>query len=245
MRMACTITCLALGSALAMAQVESPVKQAPTKPGDSHHSDGRTVSPENKGIQQPQGPTGPIDTTSGGAPPESPQGQSPPGMQSAPGGSAKTVVDPEAAKKEPVAKAGQVRATHQPSADGIFERGVLTVPGSDPDNQTAPAKFSKRTDAADQLPIAAYALMHLRSEQRDRIHEILQKRMGLSGSTFHIEPVVGAEIPSEAVLQNLQPLPESLVRDIPELKGLAFIGQGNQTLLVSSTMHRVLAVVGQ
>jgi hypothetical protein len=43
--------------------------------------------------QQPQGSTGPLDTTTGGAPAESPQGQSPPGMQAAPEGSSKTIVD--------------------------------------------------------------------------------------------------------------------------------------------------------
>jgi hypothetical protein len=41
--------------------------------------------------QQPQGSTGPLDTTSGGAPAESPQGQSPPGMQAAPEGSSKII----------------------------------------------------------------------------------------------------------------------------------------------------------
>jgi len=43
--------------------------------------------------QQPQGPTGPLDTTQGGAPAESPQGQSPPGMQAAPEGSGKRIRD--------------------------------------------------------------------------------------------------------------------------------------------------------
>lgn len=40
--------------------------------------------PEEKGQPQPQGWTGPVNTGSGGAPAESPQGQSPPGMQAAP-----------------------------------------------------------------------------------------------------------------------------------------------------------------
>lgn len=31
--------------------------------------------------EQPQGPTGPLDTTSGGVTPSSPQGDAPPGMQ--------------------------------------------------------------------------------------------------------------------------------------------------------------------
>ena len=38
--------------------------------------------------------TGPLDTSSGGAPAESPQGQSPPSMQAAPEGSSKTIVKP-------------------------------------------------------------------------------------------------------------------------------------------------------
>ncbi|MGY8706153.1 hypothetical protein RAD16_10490 [Bradyrhizobium sp. 18BD] len=51
-------------------------------------------APEEKGQLQPQGWTGPLDTKSGGAPPESPQGQSPPGMQAAPDGSTKVVTEP-------------------------------------------------------------------------------------------------------------------------------------------------------
>ena len=61
--------------------------------GDSSHSTGRSEVPSTQGQLQPQGPTGPIDTKSGGAPAESPQGQTPPGMQAAPEGSDKTIVD--------------------------------------------------------------------------------------------------------------------------------------------------------
>lgn len=72
---------------------------AQTQPDDkstsaSEHSTGRTESPEEKGVKQPQGWTGPIETKSGGAPASSPQGQSPPGMQAAPEGSDKTMVEP-------------------------------------------------------------------------------------------------------------------------------------------------------
>ena len=62
-------------------------------PGDSPHSTGRTYQ-STEGQNQPQGSTGPLETTTGGAPAESPQGQSPPGMQAAPEGSSKTIVDP-------------------------------------------------------------------------------------------------------------------------------------------------------
>jgi hypothetical protein len=43
-------------------------------------------------VTQPQGKTGPINTKSeGGAPASSPQGETPPGMQSAPNGSRETI----------------------------------------------------------------------------------------------------------------------------------------------------------
>jgi hypothetical protein len=43
---------------------------------------------------QPQGETGPLTTTTGGAPASSPQGETPPGMQSAPQGSSEKTVAP-------------------------------------------------------------------------------------------------------------------------------------------------------
>ncbi len=45
-------------------------------------SDGRT-NPQNQ--PSPQGPTGPLNTTSDGAPAANPRGETPPGMQSGPG----------------------------------------------------------------------------------------------------------------------------------------------------------------
>jgi hypothetical protein len=74
--------------------VTAQTKNEDNKPGDSPHSTGRTVLPDNKGQLQPQGWTGPLDTGSGGAPAESPQGGTPPPMQPAPGGASKSIVDP-------------------------------------------------------------------------------------------------------------------------------------------------------
>ena len=92
MRLILAALCVAVCTSMASAQTQSENKQ----PGDSQHSTGRTVLPDDsQGQPQPQGRTGPITTGSGGAPPESPQGQSPPGMQAAPGGSSKTIVDPK------------------------------------------------------------------------------------------------------------------------------------------------------
>jgi hypothetical protein len=89
MRVLLAILCATFSIASAAAQNK---QDADRVPGDSPHSTGRTyLSPQ--GQMQPQGPTGPLETTSSGAPAESPQGQSPPGMQAAPEGSSKTIVD--------------------------------------------------------------------------------------------------------------------------------------------------------
>lgn len=88
-----TLIAFCLICSAAMASAQTPVPDKPLDP--SAHSTGRTVTPETKGQLQPQGWTGPIETKSGGAPAESPQGQSPPGMQAAPEGSSKTVVEPK------------------------------------------------------------------------------------------------------------------------------------------------------
>jgi hypothetical protein len=73
------------------AQAKLTEKAATSPP----QSPGLSVSPDTSGQQQPQGKTGPLDTKTGGAPAESPQGQTPPGMQSAPEGSSKTIVGPD------------------------------------------------------------------------------------------------------------------------------------------------------
>ena len=78
---------LSLGSASAQSQNIPDSTATP-------HSTGRTVTPETKGQKQPQGYTGPLETTGPSAPAESPQGQTPPGMQAAPEGSSKTTVEP-------------------------------------------------------------------------------------------------------------------------------------------------------
>lgn len=91
MRVSLVFICLISSAGIALAQPAAPDKGVDQKA----QSTGRTILPEEKGQLQPQGWTGPIETTTGGAPAESPQGQSPPGMQAAPEGSSKTVVEPK------------------------------------------------------------------------------------------------------------------------------------------------------
>jgi hypothetical protein len=86
------LLCIAAPISVASAQTPSPDKQGETP--QLQQSTGKTELKDN-GQMQPQGPTGPINTGSGGPPAESPQGQSPPNMQAAPEGSSKTISGPK------------------------------------------------------------------------------------------------------------------------------------------------------
>jgi hypothetical protein len=88
--------CLAAVAACLALSVPSASAQNPNNPDSTAtpHSTGTTVAPETKGQKQPQGHTGPLETTGPAAPAESPQGQTPPGMQAAPEGSSTTTVEP-------------------------------------------------------------------------------------------------------------------------------------------------------
>jgi hypothetical protein len=85
MRIALAAVCLTICCGLAAAQERPGARPMPD------HNAAATMSPEAKGQTQPQGDTGPTNTTAGGAPAESPQGETPPGMQSAPEGSSRSV----------------------------------------------------------------------------------------------------------------------------------------------------------
>jgi hypothetical protein len=88
-RLTLALACVGYCAGTVLAQTQ-PDPSTPASP----HSTGRTLSPETKGQKQPQGYTGPTETTGRSAPAESPQGQTPPGTHAAPEGSSKTTVEP-------------------------------------------------------------------------------------------------------------------------------------------------------
>ena len=85
---------LFLTTPFSFAAAETPTGNKQDDTRHSQHSTGKTELKDN-GQMQPQGPTGPITTGQGGAPAESPQGQTPPNMQAAPAGSSKTISGPK------------------------------------------------------------------------------------------------------------------------------------------------------
>ena len=266
MRIALATMYFVFGATAALAQVQLPDKSA----GNSPHSTGRTVTPETKGQQQPQGDTGPINTTKGGAPAESPQGQTPPGMQSAPEGSSKTIVDPNVPSSQPAPnqtakdpvppatdKSEASRAgTQEPSAKvegtskdekASFDKGTLSAPGAPKDVDTAPAKFSARTAADDALPIAAYALRHLTDEQRRAIVASVRSDKGAKTESDTNEDFakIGALVPTAVALSGLSPLPESITATIPEMRTVKFARAGDRLLLINPRTRVVIEVLAR
>jgi hypothetical protein len=132
------------------------------------------------------------------------------------------------------------KVDHNSEEKGIFVRGVLTVPGAPTDVDTAPAKFSQRTDADDQLPIAAYRLKSLGADQR---REIVQRIGDLRGSADAAHATVGAELPAAIALQALAPAPDDLVSKYPELRGTGFVRSANKVLVVDLDNSLVVGVL--
>jgi len=85
------IAAVAAATSIATAQDNNPKDR--TSPPRATSGETSLPAHQQNRQEQPQGPTGPLDTTTGGAPAASPQGQTPPGMQSAPEGSSKSIVD--------------------------------------------------------------------------------------------------------------------------------------------------------
>ena len=244
-----------------------PPRSSRNNPADSPHSTGRTVSPETEGKQQPQGPTGPLNTTKGGAPAESPQGQTPPGMQV---GARRVVKDhcrpeilcaaslPQTAK-DPVPpatdKSEATRAgTQEPSSKvegtsknekGAFDKGTLTAPGALTDVDTAPAKYSARTAADDALPIAGYALRHLTDDQRRAIlSSVRNERSAGPAANADVDfAKVGALVPTAVALSALKPLPDSATASLPEMKAVMFTTVGQTVVLINPRTRVVIGVL--
>jgi hypothetical protein len=256
MRVVLAAICLTASVALASAQAP---EQAPDQSVKSPDSTGRSVSPETEGKQQPQGKTGPVDTTQGGAPAHSPQGQTPPGMQAAPDGSSKTIVEPKSSEPNRTAKdtvppatdkseatragAQEPSAKIEGTATGAFERGTLTAPGALTDVDTAPAKFSARTAADDALPIAAYTLKHLTDDQRRAILASVG-REGSVGPKLNADFAnVGALVPTAVALSALQPLPDSVTASIPGMNAVRFAKVAEKIVLANPRTRVVIGVL--
>jgi hypothetical protein len=90
MRIVLAALCISAYASTALAETQLDLNQlSASQPING----GANSSDDNKGQAQPQGPTGPLTTGSGGTTAASPQGGTPPNMQVAPDGSSKNSAD--------------------------------------------------------------------------------------------------------------------------------------------------------
>jgi hypothetical protein len=129
--------------------------------------------------------------------------------------------------------------------ENVFVNGVLSVQGAPTDGDTAPAKFSARTDKDDQVPIAGYRLKHLTGDQRTEIVQGLgsQRDAAPAANANAAYAIVGAEIPSTVALTGLTAMPEALTAKFPGLKGTAFMRAEGKVLVVDLDNSLVVGVL--
>jgi hypothetical protein len=111
------------------------------------------------------------------------------------------------------------------SDDSVLVNGMWNVPGAPQDSQTVPSKYSARNAALDKLPIMA-APIWLTDEQRRKVAAML-----LTGSapTDTIDTTFAQELPCNVEMLEL---PETLKREIPDVKKLKYVRAGDRILLV-------------
>jgi hypothetical protein len=143
-------------------------------------------------------------------------------------------------KQEPSSKVQGTDGT-----PGAFADGTLTAPGAPKDVDTAPSKFSSRTNADDQLPTVGYRLKHLTDQQKSTLYDAIgtQGTTGQSSTLDEAHSFLGAEVPVRFAEGKLQPVPEAVTAKVPETKGLIFAKSGNKLVLVDSTMRIVVGVI--
>jgi len=121
-----------------------------------------------------------------------------------------------------------------------LSNGMLTAPGTPRDVDTAPAKFSARTAADDQVPTVGYRLKQLGADRKASVYAEIAK----SGpaTNLQIPAMVGEEVPTNLALGGLRPVPDTITAQFPELSGLTFATLNGKLVLIDATMRVVVDV---
>ena len=143
----------------------------------------------------------------------------------------------------PPEQAEKAATATKAGADGTvaaLSNGMLTAPGAPVDIDTAPAKFSARTAADDQLATVGYRLKHLGADQKASAYAEIAK-LG-PATNAQVPAVVVEEIPTVLALGGLRPVPESVTARFPELRGLTFATLNGKLALIDPIMRMVVDV---
>jgi hypothetical protein len=138
--------------------------------------------------------------------------------------------------------------TTQAPAEPAFVNGKLAVPGIPADAQTEPAKFSAKNDALDKLNQNALTEKALSPQQRATVYKALRGSPETTGSANSSGSAAdGAAAQVGTVLRSavdLQPLPQGVVSEFPNIAIYRYARAGDKVLLVEPTNRAVVAVLG-
>jgi hypothetical protein len=129
------------------------------------HAEGQTAQPG--ASSAPNEAQGENRKSSGTNDQAGPSSAKPSPDQDAQGDKATHSVSGRGGKEEPGSHAPTQAQGEQPTP--ALVNGAWNVPGAPADSQTVPAKFSKRNDAIDKMPIMAMAAMAFSDEQKRKI----------------------------------------------------------------------------
>jgi hypothetical protein len=152
-------------------------------------------------------------------------------------------VPPPTVPTQPEQAEKAATATKAPGGDGTaapLSNGMLTAPGAPVDVDTAPAKFSARTAADDQLATVGYRLKNLGADQKASVYAEIAK-LG-PATNAQVPAAVGEEIPTDLALNGLRPVPDTVTARFSELSGLTFATLNGKLALIDPTMRIVVDV---
>jgi hypothetical protein len=127
--------------------------------------------------------------------------------------------------------------SHAPSQQdtAVFVNGNWNVPGAPADSQTVPAKFSKRNDAIDQIPIMAMATVGLSEAQKRSIVEAVRASNAPVVST---QAKPAEELPWNVAVQDLPAAASD-----PAFAKMKIVRAQNRVLLVEPNNRIVIGEI--
>jgi len=126
--------------------------------------------------------------------------------------------------------------SHAPSQDtAVFVNGALNVPGAPADSQTVPAKFSKRNDAIDHLPIMAMPELAFSNEQRRAIIDAVR---GVNTPVQSTNAKHAEELPIDVTVQDLPPAASD-----PAFAKMKYVRAQDRILLVEPNNRVVIGEI--
>jgi hypothetical protein len=137
------------------------------------------------------------------------------------------------ALQTPSAQMGkEEQSSHAPSADpppanAVFVNGALAVSGAPANTDTAPAKFSAKNAADDELITIAYTFKTLTDDERRAVYQTLKDQP--AGSAFNAD--IGTKLPPGI---ELRAVPEELAARVPQTRDYRYAVAMDRVLLVGT-----------